>query len=93
MHVNYRNSAETDKKCHCSRTIITAEVIVGEFYCSSYSDALAYCHVFHIFMTYVDPVKFIQIYNILMEVFLQEAEHFRCMAMSVFFHMGGSDAP
>jgi len=61
MHVNYRNSAGTDKKCHCSRTIIIAQVIVGEFYCSSYSNALAYCHVFHIFMTYVDLVEFIQI--------------------------------
>jgi len=39
MHVNYRNSAGTDKKCHCSRTIIIAQVIVGEFYCSSYSIA------------------------------------------------------
>jgi len=61
MHVNYRNSAGTDKKCHYGRTITIAQVIVGEFYCSNYSNALAYCHVFCSFMTYVDPVEFIQI--------------------------------
>jgi len=49
------------KKCHCSKTVIIAEVVVGEFYCTSYSSALAYCHVFYIFMTDVDPVEFIQI--------------------------------
>jgi len=43
MHVKDRNSAGTDEKCHHSRTVITAEAIVGEFYCSSYSSALAYC--------------------------------------------------
>ena len=43
MHVKDRNSAGTDEKCHHNRTVITAEAIVGEFYCSSYSSALAYC--------------------------------------------------
>jgi len=61
MHVTDKNSAGTEKKCHFSRTVFIAEVVVGEFYCSSYSNALAYCRAFYIFMTIVDPVEFIQI--------------------------------
>jgi len=82
---------ELTKKCHCSQTVIIAEVVVGEFYCSScaYSSALAYCHVFYIFMTDVDLVEFIQIWQYFTESVLHEAEHF----WSQLFLYGGFDAP
>jgi len=48
MHVKYRNSAGTDKKCHCNQTIIIAEDIVGKFYCSSQNISDVWqCQFFH----------------------------------------------
>jgi len=81
------------KKCHCSQTVIIAQVVVGEFYCSSYSSALAYCHVLYIFMTDVDPVEFIQIWQYFTESVFTRGRTFLIYGQVSFFYMGEFDAP